>query len=57
MGRISVALLVLPLLARMSTPAAASELVWDSDEKPLAAGQLFDKEACPDHAHYAAYPQ
>ncbi len=49
---------LLPLLASVLAPAAASELVWDSTEKPLVgSSHHFDKAACPDYANYAAYPQ
>lgn len=58
MGRISRASLFLPLLAGVLGPVAASDLVWENVEKPLTEEEhQFDRNACPDYAHYAAYPQ
>lgn len=57
MGRLSRASLFLPLLAGLLAPAAAdSDLVWDTTEKPLTGEDTFDSAACPNYAHYAAYP-
>jgi hypothetical protein len=58
MGRLSRASVLLPVLATVLAPASAqSELVWDNTEKPLTGEDTFDKAACPNYAHYAAYPQ
>lgn len=54
MMRYSWCSLLLPLLAQSPAPAAAS-LDWNSKQEPLAG--KFDKAACPDYTHYAAYPQ
>ncbi|KAK0645582.1 hypothetical protein B0T16DRAFT_411507 [Cercophora newfieldiana] len=57
MGRLSRASLFLSLLSGVLAPVSAdSELVWDSTEKPLTGDSTFDKAACPNYAHYAAYP-
>jgi len=58
MGRIARVLFLSPLLAVFLRPAAGSDLVWDNLEKPLTGEErYFDPNACPDYAHYAAYPQ
>ena len=61
MGRLLKSSLLLPLLASVLAPAPASadasELVWDSSEKPLTGADTFDQAACPNYAHYATYPQ
>jgi len=58
MGRLSRASLALALFASVLTPAVAeSDLVRDSTEKPLTGEDSFDKAACPNYAHYAAFPQ
>lgn len=46
----------LPLLVGLLAPTARSQLPRDDTEKPLVDSH-FDKAACPDYAHYAAYPQ
>ena len=48
----------LPLLVGLLASTARSQLPRDDTEKPLVdTDSHFDKAACPDYAHYAAYPQ
>ena len=52
------AAICLPLLVRLlASTAKSEELPRDDTEKPLVGDSHFDKAACPDYAHYAAYPQ